>query len=183
MIALSDKLQSMKLGEMRATRELAEVKEKNNYISRLLRTSSDQVKKLEEKVAEAEAKMHKREEEFRRADNDRMRRFFNARYDDIPAALNAPEFFPGTRTTVAKEPMLQRAPSTVAQVATPVMSQVFNASSGSGDTKFLEGKLKKVEAELNRALEDIRAKDAIISRFKDWQLADKYLAEDEVLRD
>jgi vacuolar-type H+-ATPase subunit I/STV1 len=41
MIALSDKLQSMKLGEMRATRELAEVKEKNNYISRLLRTSSD----------------------------------------------------------------------------------------------------------------------------------------------
>ena len=63
------------------------------------------------------------------------------------------------------------------------MAQVFNASSGSGDTKFLEGKLKKVEAELNRALEDIRAKDAIISRFKDWQLADKYLAEDEVLRD
>jgi hypothetical protein len=59
---------------------------------------------------------------------------------------------------------------------------VFNSSQG-GDNKFLEGKLKKVEAELNRALEDIRAKDAIISRFKDWQLADKYLAEDEVLRD
>lgn len=59
---------------------------------------------------------------------------------------------------------------------------MFNSSQG-GDNKFLEGKLKKVEAELNRALEDIRAKDAIISRFKDWQLADKYLAEDEVLRD
>jgi len=126
--------------------------------------------------------MHKREEEFRRADNDRMRRFFNARYDDIPAALNAPEFFPGTRTTI-KEPTLQRAPSAVAQMTTPVMNQVFNSSQGGGDTKFLEGKLKKVEAELNRALEDIRAKDAIISRFKDWQLADKYLAEDEVLRD
>ena len=31
--------------------------------------------------------MHKREEEFRRADNERMRRFFNARFDDIPAAF------------------------------------------------------------------------------------------------
>ena len=47
MIALSDRLQSMKLGEMRAVRELNEVKEKNNYISRLLRTSSDSVKTLE----------------------------------------------------------------------------------------------------------------------------------------
>lgn len=31
--------------------------------------------------------MHKREEEFRRADNERMRRFFNARFDDIPGAI------------------------------------------------------------------------------------------------
>ena len=31
--------------------------------------------------------MHKKEEEFRRADNDRMRRFFNARFDDIPGAF------------------------------------------------------------------------------------------------
>lgn len=72
-------------------------------------------------MAEAEAKMHKREEEFRRADNDRMRRFFNARYDDIPAALNAPEFFPGTRAST-KEPVLQRASSNVAQVAAPAMA-------------------------------------------------------------
>ena len=88
MIALSDRLQSMKLGEMRAVRELNEVKEKNNYISRLLRTSSDSVKTLEQKVAEFESRMSKRDEEFRRADNERMRRFFNARFDDIPGALN-----------------------------------------------------------------------------------------------
>ena len=31
--------------------------------------------------------MHKREEEFRRADNERMRRFFNARFDDIGGVL------------------------------------------------------------------------------------------------
>lgn len=61
------------------------------------------MKKLEEKVAEFESKMHKREEEFRRADNERMRRFFNARFDDIPAAFqhnaggNVREGFGGAR--------------------------------------------------------------------------------------
>lgn len=49
------------------------------------------MRKLEEKAAEFESKMHKREEEFRKADNDRMRRFFNARFDDIPGALNGSE--------------------------------------------------------------------------------------------
>lgn len=51
MIQLSEKLQAMKLGEMRATRERDEVKEKNNYLSRLYRTSLENVKKLEERVA------------------------------------------------------------------------------------------------------------------------------------
>lgn len=31
--------------------------------------------------------MHKRDEEFRRADNDRMKRFFNAKFDDIGGVL------------------------------------------------------------------------------------------------
>ena len=87
LITMSEKLQQIKLGEMRAVRESNEVKEKNNYLSRLLRTANEQVKKLEERCAEFESKMHKREEEFRRADNERMRRFFNARFDDIPAAF------------------------------------------------------------------------------------------------
>ena len=83
LISLSEKLQSMRLGEMRATRELKEVKEKNDYFARLLRTSTETVKNLEERVAEFESRMNKREEEFRRADNERMKRFFNARYDDL----------------------------------------------------------------------------------------------------
>ena len=83
LIQMSERLQSMKLGEMRATRELKEVKEKNDYYARLLRTSTESVKNLEEKVAEFESRLSKREEEFRRADNERMRRFFNSRYDDI----------------------------------------------------------------------------------------------------
>lgn len=88
LISLSEKLQSMRLGEMRATRELKEVKEKNDYFARLLHSSTQTVQNLEERTAEFESKIAKKEEEFRRADNERMRRFFNARYDDIPGAMS-----------------------------------------------------------------------------------------------
>ena len=56
------------------------------------------------------------------------------------------------------------------------------SSSSSNDAKYLEGKVKRLETEYNKALEEIRSKELIINRFKEWQLADKYLAEDEVLR-
>lgn len=109
LISLSEKLQSMRLGEMRATRELKEVKEKNDYFARLLRTSTESVKNLEERVAEFESRMNKREEEFRRADNERMKRFFNARYDDMqpiqqrPQSAEMPNPFMGSATKGARE--------------------------------------------------------------------------------
>jgi hypothetical protein len=43
--------------------------------------------------------------------------------------------------------------------------------------------VKKLKAELAKAVEEIRAKDAMISRFKDWQMADRYLQDDEKIRD
>ena len=46
------------------------------------------MKKLEEKNAEIEGTLQKKDEEFKRIDNERMRRFFSARFDDIPASLN-----------------------------------------------------------------------------------------------
>lgn len=45
--------------------------------------------------------MHKREEEFRKADNERMRRFFNARFDDISGALNGDS--PSRRRTAFRD--------------------------------------------------------------------------------
>lgn len=109
LISLSEKLQNMRLGEMRATRELKEVKEKNDYFARLLRTSTETVKNLEERVAEFESRMNKREEEFRRADNERMKRFFNARYDEPmqrPQSADPPNPFFGnnSRPSTAQQP-------------------------------------------------------------------------------
>lgn len=62
----------------------------------------------------------------------------------------------------------------------PIQNAMGNSG---GENKFTEGKLRKLEQELNKAVEEIRAKDAIINRFKEWQLADRYLSEDEVLRE
>ena len=40
-----------------------------------------------------------------------------------------------------------------------------------------------MQLELNKAIEEIRTKDAVIARFKEWQLADKYLQDDEKIRE
>lgn len=76
---------------MRAERESNEKKEENTYLSRLLRQQNDNVRKLEEKAAELESKMHREREEHRKADNERMKKFFNARYDNIGAAFGTDE--------------------------------------------------------------------------------------------
>ena len=51
------------------------------------------------------------------------------------------------------------------------------------DSRMLEGQIKKLKEELRKATEAIKSRDGIINRFKDWQLADKYLQQDEVLRE
>ena len=45
------------------------------------------MRKYEEEVAKLESQINKQREEFRKADNERMRRFFMAKYDDIPGSL------------------------------------------------------------------------------------------------
>jgi hypothetical protein len=43
--------------------------------------------------------------------------------------------------------------------------------------------VKKLKVELSKAVEEIRAKDALINRFKEWQMADRYLQDDEKIRE
>jgi uncharacterized protein YjbJ (UPF0337 family) len=37
-----------------------------------------------------------------------------------------------------------------------------------GDMKFLEGKIKKLEEQLKNASDEVRSREAIINRFKEW---------------
>ena len=80
LLELSDKLGQIRLSELRANREANELREKQTYLSKLLRTKTDEVRACEETRSELEAKLHRREEEYRKLDNDRQRRFFNQRF-------------------------------------------------------------------------------------------------------
>lgn len=195
MIEMSTMLQSIRLSEMRSNRAATELKENNTYLSRLLRNLNDQVRKLEEKAAEFESKLHKREEEFRKADNERMRRFFNARFDDIPGAFSDQEAsvrfgrqsgpFSGRSearplssgrvkelSNTEKQVQMYQEPDYIARQK-PVVQ----------DSKFLEGKVKRLEVELSNALEQIRHKESVINTLKGWQLADKFMDEEHVLKE
>ena len=185
LIALSEKVQNMRLNEMRAVRELNEFKEKSEYISRLLRTSNENVKKYEEKVAEYESRMLKKEEEFRRADNERMRKFFNARYDDIPAAFNNDHHQPVFPQPSGRYGGRNNNQDDIIPPSSLPSNPIMNSSGGGGgtDTKYLEGVIKKQKVEMSKMLDEIRSKDALINRFKEWQLADKYLQDDEKVRE
>lgn len=148
-------------------------------------------------MAESESKIHKREEEFRRADNERMRRFFNARFDDIPAALHAGNsseaFFGGaplkkpstSNTASANDSAARRNTHTASAARLPDPGEASRppVRGPSDDASFLEGKVRKLEAELSRALEELRHKEQTLGRFREWRLADRYLSEDAVLKE
>ena len=183
LIEMSEKLSKIRLSELRANRESGELKEKQNYMSRLLKQQIDSIKKLEEQTSDFESRMHKKEEEFRRADNERMRRFFNARFDDIPGALQGPGgagdggFSPSRRRDTSVATLSRDRSEYVGPVtsmhAEPYKRLGSNVGSGGGnasehDVKFLEGKVKKLTEELKNATDEIRSREAIINRFKEW---------------
>ena len=66
LLELSSKVQDIRLSELRAKRTAEELREKHTYVSKLLKAQRDQVKILEEQVAEFESRLYKKEEEFRR---------------------------------------------------------------------------------------------------------------------
>ena len=75
LIAMSDTLQKIRLEEYRATRKADEEERKVEYYSKLHKSMNEQVKALEEKVAFFEGEVVRKEEEFRKKDNDRVRLF------------------------------------------------------------------------------------------------------------
>lgn len=121
-----------------------------------------------------------------------MRRFFNARFDDVPGAINGndPRRLGDMQSYARQKTIQENGGTSEKQRSRDELLAGGMSSAGFGrqgsqaqDSKFLEGKLKRLEEELKSAVDDIRSKDLIIKRFSDWQLGDKYLSEDETMRD
>jgi len=79
LIEMSERLQQIRLSELRANREAQELKEKHLYQSKTLKQKMEAIAELEEKTALYESQMHKIKEEFRKKDQDRQRRLFAPR--------------------------------------------------------------------------------------------------------
>jgi hypothetical protein len=88
LIAMSETLQKLSLATRKAERNAQELEERENYLSTLLSNRTAEVSKLEETVAKLEKERHIKEEQWRRQDDDRMRRYFrenklNVEGDDV----------------------------------------------------------------------------------------------------
>ena len=89
LVELSEKMQEIRLNELRANRRADEEERKADYVSGLHKRLTEIVHDLEEKAAKCESEMHKKEQEFRRLDNERTKRwYFPNRFEDIGENLS-----------------------------------------------------------------------------------------------
>ena len=161
LISMSDKLKDLRLAELKSKREAAEIKEKHSYLSKRLRARNAEVVDLEMKTAEYESKMHRREEEFRELDNQRMARFFN-RFEskfDVGATENK---LPG-RGPAEDIPAYAQHESAAESLT---KGRDVNAKA---EIDVMEKKLARMEDQLRKAQDEVKNRERQLSMFSQWQ--------------
>ena len=80
LIEMSEKLSQIRRNELRSKREAEEYAEKSQYSEKRINQQKCNIVDLEDQLAELEAQLHRKEEEWRRADNERQKKFFDAQF-------------------------------------------------------------------------------------------------------
>ena len=75
-LELSDKLSQIRRNELRSKRESEEYQEKASYAEKRVSQQKKNIVDLEDQLADIESMMHRKEEQWRRADNERQKKFF-----------------------------------------------------------------------------------------------------------
>ena len=73
LIALSDKLQNLRISALKADRKSNDLEERINYIEKLLSNKNKDMNELDYKFAGMERDIIRKEEQWRLADHERMR--------------------------------------------------------------------------------------------------------------
>jgi hypothetical protein len=81
LIQLSETLQQQRLAAMKAERNASELRERENYLAKLLSDRTAEVAVLEQSVAKLEKDLNVKEEKWRLQDNERMKQYFNWKLD------------------------------------------------------------------------------------------------------
>lgn len=151
---MSDKLKDLRLAELKSKRESAEIKEKHSYLSKRLRARNAEVIDLEQKAAEYESKMHRREEEFRDLDNQRMARFFN-RFENKFDVGNADA---GSKLPGRGGPN-DDIPAYAQHESVGESLQKGSGTAAKAEINVLEKKLARMEDQLRKMQDEVKARD------------------------
>jgi hypothetical protein len=170
-IEMSDKMSQIRKSELQHKREAEEYGEKLNYSENRISQQKRNIVDMEETVAELEAKMHRKEEEWRRADNERQKKFFDAQFVNFETENRYKGYVDDSevREKYKKETLL----------APPAGEFLIKKE----DVRIMQAKLRNQEDEISNLRAQIISKEKQLDRLREWQLEDNLLSEDEKLRD
>jgi len=153
LIGMSSTVQKLRLSTRKAERRAEELGEREEYLSKLLSNRTREVTELEQTVAKLEKDLHVKEEEWRRADNDRMEAYFGQRLG-------------------AADPSGDRAGPTVSRSARPHTAAggpgFKTSAEQSAHAARHEEQVGKLAQDVARLQEEVHHKDSLIRKLRSW---------------
>lgn len=92
LLEMAERMSGLRLSELKSRRESAQSKEKEEYLGRLHMQDLDSIRSLEQEVAKWESMMAKKEELWRKKDDERQKMLLNPKFAINPE--NLPSKFP-----------------------------------------------------------------------------------------
>ena len=192
LVEMSEKLQQIRLSEYRANRKADEFDERVKYLSNLLKGKTESILMLEEKASKAESQMFKQEEEFRKRDIERQRQFFYVnKFEEGEGRL--PNQGKQAGRSLSNAASLTNNNTTPKQRLDLQALQQYNTITKTSDVQagWTKGqivgdnseKIQRLESTIEELNLKLVQKDQQIQRFEQWQIGDKYLSQDEILKD
>lgn len=170
-IEMSGKLLHIRRSELRSKREAEELEEKANYSDNRLSHQKRTIVDLEDQLAEIESTLHRKEEEWRRADNDRQKKFFDAQFVqfETEGRYKGFEDEKEIRDKYKKDDLV-----------TPPLGEFIIKKT---DVRIMQAKIRNQEDEISSLRSQVVSKEKQLDRLREWQLEDNLLSEDEKLKD
>eukprot|EP00743_Colponemidia_sp_Colp-15_P008540 GILK01009293.1.p1 GENE.GILK01009293.1~~GILK01009293.1.p1 ORF type:complete len:1971 (-),score=574.63 GILK01009293.1:67-5757(-) len=178
LVELSNRISEVRLSELRALRQTAVSKEKEEYLLRINQTQTETISKLESEVAKWEMQLSQKEQEFRQREDERQKLFFNARKDGFvngASPLNSREGLPVSAVAAVGGGGNGKGSSALLAVRAQSRNQQLQSEAS------MAGYLKQI-AELNETIASLKdtvkkeqdkvaQKEKVIERFKSLSTA------------
>lgn len=101
LVEMAERISNLRLNELKAKREALQSKEKEEYLGRLRMQDLDNIRALEQEVAKWESMMAKKEELWRKKDDERQKMLLNPKFNINPETL--PGKFPSAEIKKKEE--------------------------------------------------------------------------------